>query len=228
MSPQAGYILKDQITPRIAAVVPRSIQPVGAEDHQELIADGICMAAKMVQRLEDQGKLNNGAGACNVAYYTLQHLKSGRRACGSSSVDIMGSQTQLNGQSELHSLQEVVTETECGDVLELHDTLSTASDDPSTIAARHLDWQLVLAGLSKLELRMVQALADGLTLRQVGRACKVTLVRVQELQHRLAQKVVEVMGLDVLATVAIRPQWKINLLTMTEQLACKGDRKAVV
>ena len=228
MSPQAGYILKDQIAPRIAAVVSRSIQPVGAEDHQELIADGICMAAKMLERLEQSGKLNNGAGASNVAYYCLQHLKSGRRAAGSSSVDIMGTQTQLNGQSELHSLQEVVAETECGDVLELHDTLSTATDDPSTIAARHMDWQMVLAGLSKLELRMVQALSEGLTLRQVGRACKVTLVRVQELQQRLAAKVVEVMGLDVLATVAIRPQWKINLLVMNEQLACKGDRKASV
>ena len=34
MSPQAGYVLSDEIAPRIAGVVPRSIQPVGAEDHQ--------------------------------------------------------------------------------------------------------------------------------------------------------------------------------------------------
>jgi hypothetical protein len=75
---------------------------------------------------------------------------------------------------------------------------------------------------------MVQALADGLTLRQAGRACQVSLAKVQELQQRLAAKVVEVMGLDVLALVMSRPQWKINLLTWNEQLACKGDRKAVV
>ena len=118
--------------------------------------------------------------------------------------------------------------TECGDEMELHDVMTTASDDPSTIAARHLDWAQVLAGLSKLELAMVHALADGLTLRQVGRACRVSLSKVHELQQHLAQKVIEVMGLDVLTMIASRPQWKINLLTMNEQLACKGDRKAGV
>jgi hypothetical protein len=104
---------------------------------------------------------------------------------------------------------------------------STSSDDPSIIAARHLDWQMVLAGLSQLELRIVQALADGLTLRHVGRACKVSLVCVQQLQQRLAEKVIEVMSLDAIATAISRPQWKINLLTTSEQLACKGDCKSI-
>jgi len=225
MSPQAGYVLLDAIAPRIAAVVRRSIQPVGAEDHQELTADGITMAAKMIDRVEAQGKLGK-VSASNIAYYCLQHLKSGRRASGCSKVDAHGTQAQLNGHSELHSLSEVIAETECGDVLELHDTMTTASDDPSIIVARHLDWQMVLAGLTKLELAIVRALADGLTLRQVGRACKVSLDRLRELQQRLAMKVVEVMGLDVLATVATRPQWKINLLTIHEQLACRGDRRS--
>jgi len=227
MSPQAGFILNDQIAPRIAGAVPRSILCVGCEDPQELIQDGICMAAKMIDRLEQQGKLGK-VSASNVSYYTLQHLKSGRRANGSSTADVHGTQSQLNGSTELHSLQEIVAVNEYGDELELHDTMTTVSDDPSTIAARHLDWAQVLNGLSKLELCMVQALADGLTLRQAGRACQVSLAKVQELQQRLAAKVVEVMGLDVLALVMSRPQWKINLLTWNEQLACKGDRKAVV
>jgi hypothetical protein len=227
MSPETGWLLQDQVAPRLGASIPRNVKCVGAEDEQELVQDAICMSALMLERLEQRGKLNNGAGACNVAYYTIVKMRSGRRSGGSSSVDVMGICTQYQGHSELHSLQEVVAETECGDVLEMHDTMTTASDDPSTITARHMDWQMVLAGLSKLELRMVQALADGLTLRQVGRACKVSLVRVQELQRHLAAKVIEVMGLDVLADVLRRPQWKINLLTMTEQLACKGDRKAV-
>lgn len=225
MSPQAGWILKEEIAPRIAAVVPRSIQSVGAEDHQEFIQDGITMAAKMVDRVEAQGKLGK-VSASNIAYYTLQHLKSGRRAGGCSTADAHGTQAQLNGASELHSLQEIVAETECGDVLELHDTLTTNNDDPSTIVARHLDWQMVLAGLTKLELAIVHALAEGLTLRQVVRACKVSLAKVQEFEQRLALKVVEIMGLDAIANAMTRPQWKINLLTWNEQLACKGDRKS--
>jgi hypothetical protein len=224
MSPKAGWILKEGIAPRLGGAVPRSVACIGIEDAQELVADSICMAAKMIDRVEQQGKLNQVTPG-NISYYTIQHMKSGRRASGCSTADVHGIQSQLNGNSELHSLQEIVAETETGDVLELHDTLSTASDDPSMIVARHLDWQMVLRGMSKLELRIVQALADGLTFRQVGRLCKVSLRRLRELQQRLALKVVEVMGLDVLATIAIRPQWKINLLTIHEQLACRGDRR---
>ena len=46
MSPQAGYILKDQIAPRLGAAIPRTVLPVGAEDPEELVYDGICMAAQ--------------------------------------------------------------------------------------------------------------------------------------------------------------------------------------
>jgi hypothetical protein len=228
MSPQTGWILQDQVAPRLGASIPRNVKCVGAEDHQELVQDAIAMSAQMLERLEQSGKLGNGAGASNVAYFTIVKMRSGRRSGGSSSVDAMAVGTQYQGLSELHSLQEIVAESECGDELELHDTLSTASDDPSTITAKHLDWQMVLVGLTRLELTIVQALADGLTFRQVGRACKVSLAKVRELQQRLAQKVVEVMGLDALAIAMSRPQWKINLLTWSEQLACKGDRKAVV
>ena len=79
MSPQAGWILQEEIAPRIAGAVPRSILCVGAEDSQELVQDGITLAAKMVDRLEQQGRLDTVTPG-NVAYYTLQHLKSGRRA----------------------------------------------------------------------------------------------------------------------------------------------------
>src|ERR1035441_9110330 len=199
MSPKAGWILKEGIAPRLGGAVPRSVACIGIEDPQELVADSICMAAKMIHRVEHQGKLNQVTPG-NISYYTIQHLKSGRRAAGCSQADAHGTQAQLNGASELHSLQEVVAETETGDVLELHDTLTTASDDPSTITARRMDWQMVLSGMTKLELRIVQALADGLTFRQVGRLCKVSLNRLRELQQRLAFKVVDVMGLDVLTT----------------------------
>jgi len=94
MSPQAGWILNEEVVSRIAAVVPCSIQSVGAEDHQELIADGITMAAKMVDRVEAQGKLGK-ISASNIVYYTLQHLKSGRRAGGCSAADAHGTQTHL-------------------------------------------------------------------------------------------------------------------------------------
>jgi hypothetical protein len=93
---EAGFVLHDPIAPRIAGAVPRCIQPIGCEDHQELIADGITMAAKMVDRLEQQNKFGKVTPE-NVAYYCLQSLKSGRRAGGCSLVDVPGVQAQLNG-----------------------------------------------------------------------------------------------------------------------------------
>ena len=125
MSPQAGWILQEEIAPRIAGAVPRSILCVGAEDSQELVQDGITMAAKMVDRLEQQGKLDKVTPG-NIAYYTLQHLKSGRRAGGSSTVDVMASHTQLNGSTVLHSLNEVGSSDECGfEIFELQDVHQT-------------------------------------------------------------------------------------------------------
>jgi len=57
MSPQAGWILQDQIVPRLCSAIPNSVPCIGAEDHQELIRDGINMAARMIDRVESQGKL---------------------------------------------------------------------------------------------------------------------------------------------------------------------------
>ena len=140
MSPQAGWLLQEEIAPRIAAVVHRSVKTIGTEDAAELTADVICMAARCLDRVERQGKLGR-VKASNISYYTLQHLKSGRRAAGSSGVDVHGSMTQLNGHAEPHSFSEVVSQSEGDEIFELQDVVSNDAEDPSVIAARNLDWQ---------------------------------------------------------------------------------------
>ena len=45
MSPQARLILQEEIAPRIAGAVARSVVCIGSEDHQELVQDGITKAA---------------------------------------------------------------------------------------------------------------------------------------------------------------------------------------
>ena len=214
MSPQAGWILQDEIAPRIAAVVPRSIKSIGAEDSQELVQDGICMAAKMVDRLERQGKLGKVTSS-NVAFYCLQHLKSGRRANGCSTVDIMGTQAQLNGSTKLHSMSEVVSESECGsEIFELHDVLSNDNEDPGAIAARRLDWEILCSGLTKIELLVVESISSGKSVREVCRAVKMTKRKLIELQARIAVKIVEVLGIDVLEQIVQLPQWRNRVWTM--------------
>jgi hypothetical protein len=79
MSPQTGWILQEQIVPRLRASIPRNVHPVGSEDAEELIQDGTAIAALMLHSVELAGK---SVTPGNIAYYTLQHLKSGRRSSG--------------------------------------------------------------------------------------------------------------------------------------------------
>ncbi len=126
MSPEAGFLLQDQIVPRLKSAIPIAVSFIGSEDAEELVQDGTLIAAQMIHNAEQAGtKLlrNPGAGrqgarkvrtisAGNVAFYTLQKLKCGRRSTGSSVVDVYGSGTQINGKSRLESLEQVVASNE--------------------------------------------------------------------------------------------------------------------
>jgi len=56
MSPRAGELLLDVIQPMLIAVVPQLVKTVGAEDADELVQDGMCMATQAIEALENQGK----------------------------------------------------------------------------------------------------------------------------------------------------------------------------
>ncbi len=77
MSPKAGWILQEEVVPRLKASIPRNVNQVGAEDPEELIQDAIVMAAKLMHTVESQGKT---VTAGNLAYYTILHMKSGRHS----------------------------------------------------------------------------------------------------------------------------------------------------
>ncbi len=225
MSPQAGWILQEEIAPRLCAAIPRSVLCIGQEDPQELVQDGITMAAKMIDRVEAQGKLGK-VTASNIAYYTIQHLKSGRRANGSSSVDIMATATQLNGTSKLHSLNEVVSQSEAGDeIFELQDVISNEREDPSTQAARNIDWDAFMAGLSYVEMLVVEFLSAGKSLREAGLKAGLSDSSMQNYRKKVAVKLLEAMGADILKDIAHLPHWRIALDCERELMACRADRR---
>ena len=226
MSPQAGWILQEEIIPRLRSAIPRVVNCVGAEDPQELVQDATCMAARMIDRVESQGKLGQ-ITASNIAYYTIQHCKSGRRANGTSRVDILASATQLSGATRLHSLNEVVAEDECGvEIFELQDVISNDREDPATVAARQLDWDAFLNQLSRIEKLVVEFLSAGKTLRDVARKVGVSDSAMQTYRRKIAVKLLEFMGADVLRDLAIMPGWRIKLDCEREAQACRNDRRA--
>jgi ParB family transcriptional regulator, chromosome partitioning protein len=56
MSPQAGWILQEEVVPRLRASIPRNVNYIGAEDAEELIQDATVMAAKLMHNVEQKGK----------------------------------------------------------------------------------------------------------------------------------------------------------------------------
>ena len=56
MSPQAGFVLQDQVIPRLRSAIPNVVHCVGAECHNELIQDSIAMACSMMAAVEKAGK----------------------------------------------------------------------------------------------------------------------------------------------------------------------------
>ena len=127
----------EQIAPRLKAAVPY-IKPVGCEDKEELFQDGLCMAAHLLESNERQGKQ---VPPSSVAYYTILHLKSGRRSHSAARTDVMGSGTQLDGKTALLSVEtEIGFDPETMEPIRLGEFLACNQDDPSTQACRNIDW----------------------------------------------------------------------------------------
>jgi hypothetical protein len=91
MSPHAGYLLQEEVVPRLASAIRNAVAFIGSEDAEELIQDGTAIAAKIMHNAELSGKhVGKSAGgpnknaitAGNVAYYTIEKLSTLARTLG--------------------------------------------------------------------------------------------------------------------------------------------------
>jgi DNA-directed RNA polymerase specialized sigma24 family protein len=223
MSPQAGWILQEEIVPRLRSAIPRNVNQIGSEDAEELIQDSIVMAAKMLDRTERQGKTVTPG---NIAYYTILHMKSGRRSTGSSNSDVLGTATQLNGRSTTTSFDEPVhEESELGEEFTVNDVLSLDDEDPGQKACRKIDWEELLGSLTKRQQLLVESMLAGKNRVQAARLIGVSSWTVRQDRMELAQKILEFMGADILVEILRIPGWRNNLNAERELLACKYDRR---
>jgi hypothetical protein len=222
MSPQAGWILQEEILPRLRASIPRNVNCIGSEDAQELIQDATVMAAQLMHTLEEQRKEVTPG---NIAYYTILHMKSGRRSYGTSTTDALGIGTQLGGRSTLKSLDEPTAEEPGGEIFTLGDVLSNDQEDPAMAAARNLDWQTLLTLLTEREKAIVEYLLEGKTVSDVALAFKVSRSLMQQCKERLVELIGEFMGVDILLEVGRLPGWRNDLNTTREKIACRYERR---
>jgi hypothetical protein len=224
MSPRSGWLLVNEIVPRLRSSVPLVAHCVGAEDAQELVQDTTAMAAKILHNAERRGKKITPG---NAAYYAIQHCKNGRRSTGSSCVDVMASGTQLHGQSRLDSLEQVVASNEeCGgEIFLLHDVLASDQEDPASRACRRLDWAEFLSGLSKRDVAIINCLVEGKPLASLARKRQLNSSTILYHKRRLADAIQEHFGKDIIPQVLRKPNWKNSLDATRERLACRDQRR---
>ncbi len=222
MSPQAGWILQQEVVPRLQSSIPYAVNQIGSEDAEELVQDATCMAAKLMHRVELQGKAVTPG---NIAYFTILHMKSGRRSNGASTGDALGVGAQLDGRSRTTSFDEPVQADELGEEFTVNDVLSLDDEDPAQKAARKMDWEFFLAGLTAREQLVVEYLLAGRNLSELARALGLDRSTIQHFKNRLAGKILDYMGHDILIEIRRLPGWKDSLNATRERLVCRNDRR---
>ena len=223
MTAQAGDLLVEQIAPRLRALVPKSVKPVGAEDTEELVQDAIVIAAQMLHRVELSGKKFTPG---NIAYYALLHMRSGRRSQSATRTDTMAQGTQLDAKSTVLSFEEEVGyDPELDAPITLGELLASEHEDPAMEAARNLDWELFLATHDYRYGVIIKGMAEGRSLKETTAAQREWYPGMWQLKQRMAEDVREYLGDTAIADTAQTPRWKASIAVDREKTACRADRR---
>ena len=222
MSPQDEHLLLHHVVPRLRSAIRIAVAHVGSEDDAELLQDGTLMAAKILSNASRKGKR---VTAGNVAFYTLQHLKSGRRTVGGSNSDVLGAATQLHGRSTVSSIQEEVPmSSETDETVAVSELMSRDEEDPSTKATRKLDWEQFYGSQDRNGRQLLNCIAQGCETPEISRKLKFTRLAVRERTSQLRTDLKSFFGPGVIAEVCRSPQWFNDLRAVKEHLACRGER----
>ena len=218
MSPRAGFVLIEQIEPRLRAIIPR-IKAVGSEDAEELLQDALAVAAKMLHDLEERGKQVTPG---NICYYVALHMRSGRRSYSAGRTDAMGAGTALDGHSCVLSFEEPAgIDAETGEEVYLGEMLAGHHEDPSFAGARNVDWEQFLGTHDIRYGALLKNLGEGRTVRETGMGYEVN----RRLKKQLASDLLEYMGTDAIADSMHEPQWRGSIHAEKERFACRADRR---
>jgi len=197
---------------------------VGADDPEELLQDGLAIALRLHLSAQAAGK---SVSPGNLAFYTVRHLRVGRRSTGYRKNDVLHPAAHLHGHVRVSSLDEPVGEPEHGqEPLTLHDCLADKAEDPATVAGRRLDWATVLDSVDRTANAILAALAEGRELTLLVRPLGRSRSSLQTDKARLGPVIHELLGTDILTEVQARPAWTSTLDASRERLACRAERRA--
>jgi hypothetical protein len=226
MSPAAGQLLIKAIVPLLNGVIGRGgVKPTGCEDIEELKAEGRAMAAALLDTVESKGKTVTPG---NIAYYTLQALKSGRRSGYTGRMDAMCPAAALEGKVQLTSMDAAIgPDNEDPDQENsLHDVLAASGEDAGADAGRRCDWDDILPRLDIRRRTILTATAQGRGPGEIAGELNVTAPRVCQLRESIGKHIVDAWGSSGLATITTPPQWKAGMRAAAERRAGRYERHA--
>ena len=226
MSPSAGTMLLQQIVPLIARAIARgAVKPTGAEDMQELEADGTALAAMMVDRLETKGKV---VPPSSIAYYTLQALKSGRRSGYAGHMDAMCPAASLNRAVHVKSMDEVLgvdPEYPTHD-LTFHDLLASGGESADITAGRKVDWDEALDQMDDRMRGVLAGTAEGVGTGEMALRYEVSAPRICQVREAAGEKIQEAWGGDPVKDAGVEARWNRHVRSYAQRHACRAARAA--
>jgi DNA-binding NarL/FixJ family response regulator len=87
-----------------------------------------------------------------------------------------------------------------------------------------MDWSEFASALTERERAVIECIIEGRSLREVAKSFRVCDSTMQGDKRKLAVKIQDFMGVDILIEVRRSPRWKDDIMTSREQLACKHLR----
>ena len=131
----------------------------------------------------------------------------------------------VKGNARLSSLDEpAAVDEETGGELTFNDVLSRDEEDPSIQAARKMDWETFMAGLSTRDQAVIEGLVEGTSGSAMARKLGVCSFTIQHRKRSLAKAVAAFMGDDILIEVRRLPRWKDSLDATKERQAVRYER----
>lgn len=216
-------MLLEEIAPRLRSVIPRCVRKVGAEDDEELVQDAIVTAAKMLQSVENAGKK---VTAGNIAYYTILHMKSGRRSSGCGRTDALASATQLDSKCSVLSMEdEVGYDPELDEPITLGELLADEREDPAMAGGRNVDWDEFLRSHDYRYGIIVAGIVEGRNLSETARLSGLSYWLLIQLKLKLVDDLVAFMGREAVKDSLRVPTWRANIIVDREHAACRADRR---
>ena len=203
MNTATGDLLVHEIAPRLCSMIPRQVIPIAPEDPDELCQDGVALAAQLLDSCMRKGKAVTPG---NIAHYTVQLLKSGRRSTGSRATDPLAPMTRLQQRAEPVST-EAPASVEDGETLSFADFLADDRDDPGTVALRRVSWEELGRDLTPRETAVVTALGEGHGLRETARQMGLASSALTAARNSLADRIRESWGDTVVNESAKAPAW---------------------